>query len=223
MLSLTLPSRPRRTTLTAVVLLVACLVAGLVTGTTHIASSWDRTEPRTTDVRMPSPPRDRGRWLAEVGRIYAHADGGRGAEAWLRSRMAHRHPGRRLAVVMGVDDVMVQTHFRGMGALVPPSVSFVRTAHALGYAVYYVTGRSYGTGLGRAESVLRRAHVPASGFCGRPATAADQAAGKARCRAAITRRGYDLAMVVGANRASFDGTPRPEQEIRLPDFSHARP
>lgn len=222
MLSQTLPSRPRRTTLTAAALLVACLVAGLVAATTHLTDPWDRSQQRTSHVRMPSPPRDRGRWLAEVGRIYAHADGGRGAEAWLRSRMALRHPGQRLAVVMGVDDVMVQTHFRGVDALVAPSVRFVRTAHALGYAVYYVTGRSYGTGLGRAESVLRHAHVPATGFCGRPARAADQAAGKAYCRAEITSRGYDLAMVVGANGASFDGTPRPEQEIRLPDFSRPR-
>lgn len=205
----------------AVALLVACLVAGLVAVTTQLTSPWDRAEPRTTHVRMPSPPRDRGRWLAEVGRIYAHVDGGRGAEAWLRSRMAHRRPGQRFAVVMGVDDVMVQTHFGGVGALVPPSVRFVRTAHALGYAVYYVTGRSYGTGLAKAESVLRRAHVPATGFCGRPGTAADQAAGKARCRADISRRGYDLAVVVGANRASFEGTPRPEREIRLPDFSRS--
>jgi len=57
---------------------------------------------------------------------------------------------------------------------------------------------------------------------GRPAGAPTLDAAKAECRAAIADRGYTLAMVVAANEASFDGSPVPEQEIRLPDFAIPR-
>jgi hypothetical protein len=171
---------------------------------------------------MPAAPRGRTAWLAAVDRIYRSADGGLGAEAWLRQRMAQRRPGERLAVVMGLDDVMVQTHFGGLGALVPASVRFVDEASRLGYAVVYVTGRTATSGLGRIEATLRSAAVPADSFCGRPAGAATLDAAKAACRAAVVRQGYTIAMVVAANEASFDGSPAPEQEIRLPDFALPR-
>jgi hypothetical protein len=169
--------------------------------------------------RMPSAPREAAAWLARVDRIYDGAAHGMGAEEWLRRRMAQRRPGERLAVVLGIDDVMVQTHFAGLGALVPRSVRFVRTAHALGYAVFYVTGRSPASGLGAVETTLERADVPANAFYGRPVGATDIEAAKAQCRAAIKRQGYTIAMSVAASEASFDGSPAPETEIRLPDFS----
>jgi hypothetical protein len=168
---------------------------------------------------MPPAARSAGAWLAQVDRAYDHAVAGRSAERWLRLRMAQRHPGERLAVVMGVDDVMVATHDGGIGTLVPRSVRFVRTAHRLGYAVFYVTGRSAATGLGAVEATLGRSGVPATGFCGRPTGAADEETGKAQCRATIESRGFTLAMEVAASEASFDGAPLAEREIRLPDFA----
>lgn len=200
----------------------AALLAGCsATG----AMSSDSAQPGARAVMsnaewMPAAPRDRAAWLREVDRIYAHAGGrGQSAEAWLRQRMAHRRPGERLAVVLGIDDVMLQTHFGGIGTLVPPSVQLVRAAHALGYAVFYVTGRSAGSGLGQVEATIERAGVPANAFYGRPIGAVDEEAAKAECRAAIKRQGYTLALVVAASEASFDGSPLPEKEIRLPDFS----
>lgn len=168
--------------------------------------------------RMPSAPRGEAAWLRAVDHAYAAAAHGRGAEAWLRRRMADRRPGERLAVVMGVDDVMVRTHFGGIDVLVPRSVRFARTAHALGYAVFYVTGRSDTSGLGRVEATLRRRKVPATAFYGGHAGAADLELAKAQARASIERQGYTLAMSVAASEASFDGSPSAEQEIRLPDF-----
>lgn len=173
----------------------------------------------SADEQMPSAPRDPTAWLTQVGRIYDHADGGRSAEDWLRRRMAKRRPGERLAVLLGIDDVMLETHFGGLHTLVRRSVHFVRTAHALGYSVFYVTGRSSSSGLGQVESALERANVPANAFYGRPVGAPDEEAAKAQCRAAIKKQGYTLAMVVAASEASFDGSPRPEKEIRLPDFA----
>jgi hypothetical protein len=123
---------------------------------------------------------------------------------------------------MGLDDVMVATHFGGVGTLVPRSVRFARLSHDLGYSVFYVTGRSAGTGLGRIATTLRRAGVPADAFCGRPAGASSEEAGKAECRARLVRRGYTLALDVAASEASFDGRPLPEREIRLPDFAIRR-
>jgi hypothetical protein len=168
---------------------------------------------------MPSAPRDPTAWLARVDRIYDHAGNRGSAEAWLRRRMANRRPGERLAVLLGIDDVMLQTHFGGLDALVRRSVHFVRTAHSLGYSVFYVTGRSSSSGLGQVESVLEKAKVPANAFYGRPVGAADEGSAKAQCRAAIKKQGYTLAMVVAASEASFDGAPKPEKEIRLPDFA----
>lgn len=172
----------------------------------------------SVDERMPIAPRAQASWLRAVDRAYARAAHGRGAEEWLRQRMAHRRPGERLAVVMGVDDVMVRTHFGGIDVLVPRSVRFARTAHALGYAVFYVTGRSEASGLSRVEATLRRSNVPATAFYGGHAGAADLEMAKARARASIERQGYTLAMSVAASEASFDGSPSAEQEVRLPDF-----
>jgi hypothetical protein len=171
---------------------------------------------------MPAAPRTRAAWLAAVDHAYGDVGGGTSAEQWLRQRMTHRRPGERLAVVMGIDDVMLQTHFGGVGALVPRSVRFARAAHALGYAVFYVTGRSAATGLQQVESTLQRAHVPANAFYGRPVGAASEEAAKAQCRASILTQGYTLAVDVAASEASFDGRPLPEKEIRLPDFGVAR-
>jgi hypothetical protein len=133
--------------------------------------------------------------------------------------MAHRRPGERLAVILGIDDVIVQTHFEGTSTLLPRTVRLVRAAHALGYSIFYVTGRSYATGLGRIEATLARARVPANAFYGRPVGAADEQSAKSRCRAAIARQGYTLALSVAADAASFAGAPRAEAEVRLPDFA----
>lgn len=174
---------------------------------------------RAAEEQMPRAPHDEVSWLHAVDTAYAAVDGGRGAEAWLRHRMDHRGPDERLAVIMGIDDVMVETHFAGTATLVPRSVRFVRTAHALGYAVFYVTGRSYAHGLQRIEEFLARSDVPADGVCGRPPGAVDEQSAKARCRESIRAQGYTLAASVAADGASFVGSPRAEQEIRLPDFA----
>jgi hypothetical protein len=171
------------------------------------------------DERMPAAAGNAAAWLADVDHIYDTAVGGRSAEDWLRQRMAHRRPGERLAVVVGIDDVMLQTHFGGLGTLVPRSVRFVRAAHALGYSVFYVTGRSSDTGLGTVEATLDRAGVPANAFYGRPLDARSAESAKAECRAAIRSQGYTLAMSVAASEASFDGAPAAEEEVRLPDFA----
>lgn len=208
-------------------LLAACSTAGTMSALSPHAPAPDRAVGTdagsatigVADEQMPVAPRGETAWLHAVARAYAGAGRGEGAEQWLRRRMAHRRAGERLAVVMGVDDVMVQTHFGGLDALVPRSVRFVRAAHALGYAVFYVTGRSAASGLGRVEATLRRAHVPATAFYGSAGDGADLESAKAEARASIEQRGYTLAMSVAASEASFDGSPRAEQEIRLPDFA----
>lgn len=168
---------------------------------------------------MPAAPATDAAWLAQVDHIYdAPGAHGSSAEAWLRARAAHRRPGERLAVVMGIDDVMLQTHFAGLAAPVPPSESFVRLAHQLGYAVFYVTGRPDGSaGLAQAAAALQRAHVPIDGVCGRPPGDTEEA-GKVACRTTIQRGGYTIAMVVAASEASFDGSPAPERAVHLPAF-----
>lgn len=200
-------------------LLSGCAPTGLASTGVH-APGWSRdtSSMRIADARMIAAPHDRASWLRAVDRTYASAAGGHSAEQWLRRRMAHRRPGERLAVIMGIDDVMVQTHFAGIHALVPRSVAFVRTAHALGYSVIYVTGRSYAHGLSGIEAVFGREGVPANAFYGRPSGALDEAAAKAQCRASIQAQGYTLAVSVAADGASFVGAPRAEHEIRLPDF-----
>lgn len=215
----------RRVGTTVAALAMSALVGGCAAGgpmhrgAPPAGRSTQTTEVRIADAQMPIAPGDHRAWLHAVDRAYASAGDGRGAEHWLRQRMANRRPGERLAVVLGIDDVMVQTRFAGTRTLVPRSVRFVKTAHALGYSVIYVTGRSYAHGLGGIEAHLERASVPGDAFYGRPPGAADEATAKARCRAAIQAQGYTLAMSVAADGASFVGSPRAEQEIRLPDFA----
>lgn len=183
------------------------------------ATGAERAAVAPADERMPRAPRREAAWLAAVDRAYDDV-GGLRAERWLHRRMARRRPGERPAVLMGIDDVMLRTHFDGLRSPVPRSVHVARTAHALGYAVFYLTGRPT-AGLRRVEASLRRAGAPADGFCGRPAGMSEEAA-KARCRAALVARGYTLALDVAASEASFDGRPLPQTEIRLPAFGPSR-
>jgi hypothetical protein len=208
-------------TASAAGLLAAC--SGLLP--VHTGSSSEQSQqpagdarPRAADEQMSSAPASQAAWLRAVDDAYARS-GGVTAEEWLRNRMAHRRPGERLAVVMGIDDVVLQTHFVGIDALVPRSVRFAQAAHALGYSVFYVTGRSASNGLARVEATLQRANLPMNAVYGRPVGAVDVESAKAQCRAAIKQQGYTLAMVVAASEASFDGAPEPETEIRLPDFA----
>lgn len=202
------------TALAGAVLLGACS-SGPTAGSAHVESS-DR--PASSEY-MPAAPTSESAWVTEVDRIYDHAAAGRSAETWLRQRMARRRPGERLAVIMGIDDVMVATHFQGVHTLVPRSVQFAETAHALGYAVFYVTGRSSASGLGDVEAFLQQSGVPDNAVYGRPVGAPDVETGKAQVRASIERQGYTLAMEVAASEASFDGRAKAEKEVRLPDFS----
>ena len=196
----------------------ALLLAGALAGC-GTAVSARHPHPVTDEAMMPVAPPTDAAWLAQVDHIYdSSGTHGTSAEDWLRDRAAHRRPGERLAVVMGIDDVMLQTHFAGLAAPVPPSTQFVRLAHQLGYAVFYVTGRPDGsTGLAQAATALRRAHVPIDGICGRP-PGDTEAQGKAACRGVIEQRGYTIAMVVAASEASFDGSPSPERAVHLPAF-----
>lgn len=185
----------------------------------HAGSADPRAHAPTPAAEwMPRAPHDETAWLAAVDRAYDDVGSGVSAEQWLRRRMADRRPGERLAVLMGIDDVMLRTHFGGVDRLVPRSASFARTAHALGYSVFYVTGRSAANGLQQVEASLERSGVPANAFYGRPVGATSEEAAKAQCRASILSQGYTLAVDVAASEASFDGRPLPEKEIRLPDF-----
>ncbi|WGL52494.1 hypothetical protein P5P86_01390 [Nocardioides sp. BP30] len=206
--------------LMACALLTACAVDGPadLDLARPLTGSPEQSSARIADDRMPPAPQDERAWLRAVDHAYS-STGGHGAEAWLRHRMAHRGPGERLAVVMGIDDVMVQTHFGGIGALVPRSVRFVRAAHDLGYSIFYVTGRRYGDSLLRIEARFDQENVPANAVYARPVGATNEQSAKAQCRAAIQAQGYTLAMSVAADGASFSGAPRPEKEVRLPDFA----
>ncbi|MFT4262011.1 MAG: hypothetical protein QM572_01390 [Nocardioides sp.] len=203
---------------------VGLLLSGGVLAVSQIPVA-EHPAPRPSPTLHANPayvaPMTRAAWLGAVDRAYRDVGDGISAEQWLRRRADHRRPGERLAVVMGIDDVMLQTHFSGLRDLVPRSVRFVKTAHTLGYAVFYVTGRSEASGYLAAEQALKDAGVPASGFFGRPVGVDDVGAGKAEARSLIGEN-YSLAMVVAANGASFGHGAYAEKEVRLPDLSHRR-
>lgn len=214
------PKVPMGRSSAAVAAVAGCLLLAACTwsGAPAAAPAAVSFAPTTTDERMPRAPRLEADWLAVVARGYDDVGAGMSAEQWLHQRMAHRRPGERLAVVMGIDDVMLRSHFGGMHTLVPRSVRFARAAHALGYSVFYVTGRSAAGGLEQVEATLQRAEVPANAFYGRPLGARSVQAAKAQCRASILDQGYTIAVEVAASEGSFDGAPVPEKEIRLPVF-----
>src|SRR4051794_5727671 len=115
---------PRRRTLRLRMIAVAagCGIAAAACSTYAPGASHPATPGSSVhdaDEQMPSAPSDSTTWLALVDRIFGHADNGRSADKWLRHRMANRRPGERLAVVLGIDDVMLQTHFAGLDTLVP--------------------------------------------------------------------------------------------------------
>ncbi|WP_300682787.1 HAD family acid phosphatase [Nocardioides sp.] len=202
-------------TAAASVLLAGCGLAGSHVG----AEALGTPGIQQADQIMPVAPMSQSAWLKAVTKAYAHGPNGHTAEAWLAQRAKQASPGQQLAVVLGVDDVIVQTHFAGLNVLVNPSVQFVKTAQQLGYAVFYVTGRSGDTGLDKVENTLRSAGILANGVCGRPVGSASQEQGKAMCRSQIVKAGYTIAMSVAASEISFDGAYPAEADIPLPVFA----
>lgn len=180
-------------------------------------------EPHTASVGsewMPPAPATQTAWLRAVDRSFDDVGAGRSAEDWLRVRSIHRRPGEQLAVIVGIDDVMLQSHFSGLHTLVPRSVQFTRVAQRLGYAVFYVTGRSRTNGYDRVKAILERSKVPAAGYFGRPVGDTSVESGKAAVRELLAKH-YTLVMSVAASEASFDGSAPAEKEIRLPAFVEA--
>jgi hypothetical protein len=204
-------------TVAVLALASGCGVAGSVHSTAPASSGGHGIE--QADEVMPAAPLSRSAWLQAVATSLTDGPDGMSAEAWLARRMQQAAPGERLAVVLGVDDVMVQTHFGAPDVLVEPTVQFVETAERLGYTVFYVTGRSGAAGLAGVRSTLAAAGLLGGGVCGRPPGLADRQAGKVLCRRQIVEAGYTLAMSVAASEVSFDGAYPAEVDVPLPDFA----
>jgi len=146
-----------------------------------------------------------GVWHHDVARAYA------GLPAYLRSRAAG---GERVAIVLGIDNVALATRYDWPHA-VPPTLRLVRQARALGYAVFFVTGRSEDDAH-RLAGPLRRAGFAFEGICGR-AHGMRIAPGKTRCRRSLTARGYTITANISTHQQAYVGGYY-ERAVRLPSY-----
>lgn len=144
-------------------------------------------------------------WHRDVARAIS------GTQGYLKQRAA---AGGRLAVVLGIDNVALATHYDWPHA-VPPTRRLARRANALGYAVFFVTGRTQRDAR-RLARPLRAAGFEFDGICGR-AKGLRIAAGKLRCRRNLTRRGYTITANVSTHRQAYAGGYY-ERAVMLPSY-----
>ncbi|SFC52769.1 hypothetical protein SAMN04487968_107179 [Nocardioides terrae] len=144
-------------------------------------------------------------WHRDVARAFA------GLPGYLQSRAAS---GERLAIVLGIDNVALATRYDWPRA-VPPTLRLVRRARALGYAVFFVTGRSERNARSLAGP-LRRAGFAFEGICGR-AHGLRIAGGKLRCRQSLTARGYTITANISTHHQAYVGGYY-ERAVRLPSY-----
>lgn len=193
------------------VLLIGVLAALSVTGTAAAESvpAGDRSRHAqhkhhgATHHRRALPPMPV--WHRDVARALG------GLPAYLEARAAG---GGRLAIVLGIDNVALATHYDWPRA-VPPTRRIVRRARALGYAVFFITGRTERDAR-RLAGPLRRAGFPFDGVCGR-AAGLRIAAGKLRCRRSITARGYTITANISTHDQAYVGGYY-ERRVMLPSY-----
>lgn len=153
-----------------------------------------------------APLPSRSQWLTDVRSAM------RGADGYLDRRAAQG--GRRLAVVLDIDNTSIETHY-GWPDPVRRTLRFARHAHDLGYGVLFVTGRQQSS-LRGVRPVLRRAGYPIDAMCGRQ-PGERLAHSKQRCRRQLTRSGWTITADVGNSRTDFVGR-NYERAYRLPNY-----
>ncbi|MDH2415859.1 HAD family acid phosphatase [Nocardioides sp. CER19] len=122
---------------------------------------------------------------------------------------ARARQGGRLAIVLGIDNVALATHYdwpkgvRPTLSVARPTLSVARQARALGMAVFFVTGRP-NREVRRLVGPLRRAGFEWNGLCGRPRGVRVRVA-KQRCRQAISARGYTVTANISSHQLAFYG------------------
>lgn len=132
-------------------------------------------------------------WLRDVSRALS------GVPTYLDARA--REDGR-LAVVLGIDNVALASHYDWPKG-VAPTLRVARRARELGYAVFFVTGR-FNRERGHLSRLLRRAGFAFDGVCGR-APGVPIPVAKQQCRRAIADRGYTITANISSNGQAFHG------------------
>jgi len=177
------------------------IALALATAAPAVAST---RHPHAHHVRHDGLPPKRV-WLRDVSRALS------GVPTYLDARARE---GGRLAVVLGIDNVALASHYDWPES-VPPTLRVARHARQLGMAVFFVTGR-----LNRQEPHLRRllrhAGFSFDGVCGR-APGVPIPVAKQQCRRAIADRGYTITANIASNGQAFHGGYY-ERAVLLPDY-----
>lgn len=146
-------------------------------------------------------------WQADVHRAVAPAI------PWLRERTAAG--GRKLAVVLDIDNTALETYYHP-GAANKPVLKVARWANEHNVSVLFVTAR---TSSSSARRQLRDAGYPVDAMCTRE-HGEGKAEGKKRCRAELTRSGYTITANIGNSSTDFEGGSY-EKGFKLPSYGGA--
>jgi predicted secreted acid phosphatase len=137
-----------------------------------------------------------------------------GSRTWLKQSLkdAGQHP----AVTLDIDNTSLASHY-APGEAVAVVLRFVKYADARGVTILFITGRRDNARKGAIAS-LRKAGFTVDAYCGRKKGEA-LAAGKQRCRAYYTKRGYELLANVGNRSTDFTGG-NYKRGFKLPDYGN---
>jgi hypothetical protein len=144
-------------------------------------------------------------WLAKVRKKLA------GADAYLD---AHAGNAAKPALVLDIDNTSIQTHY-GWPRPVRPTLRVAKHAVALGYTVFFVTGRTQGSADGVRPQLTAAGYVYADVY-GRP-KGQGLAVSKQANRARIVARGYTVVMDIGNRNTDLWGS-NVGHGIKLPSF-----
>lgn len=129
---------------------------------------------------------------------------------WLRER--REDGGRRLSIVLDIDNTALETYYHP-GHANKPVRDVAQWADAHGMNVLFVTAR---TSSSSAAAQLRAAGYPVDGICTRR-HGESRGEGKARCRRDFTKDGYTITANIGNRSTDFEGGYY-EKRFQLPSY-----
>jgi hypothetical protein len=145
-------------------------------------------------------------WLTKVRKKLV------GANAYLD---AHARDAAKPALVLDIDNTSIATHY-AWPKPVKPTLRVARHAVALGYTVFFVTGRTQGSADGVRPQLTAAGYTYADVY-GRP-KGQGLAVSKQANRAKIVARGYTVVMDIGNRNTDLWGS-NVGHGIKLPSFN----
>lgn len=160
------------------------------------------------------------------------------AMAFLERAVAHAKPGEKLAIVLDIDETSLSNYNEeagddfgfvprdwdawaesGKAPAIPGTLKLAERAHALGVAVFFITGRDETQRAATERNLKAAGYTDWAGLTLRSAEQKHEATipYKSSARAAIVKQGYTILVNMGDQWSDLRGAPLAEYSVKLPN------